>query len=144
MKSMILGKYYRDGDVIMRQDELGNCMYVIQEGQVELRRRKGNKEFCITLLGSGEFFGEDGLLEQDAVRTATASAVGDTCVLSIEKRAFLARIHEDPSFVVKMLRRLSRRVRDLEVTLVNVAAGEASPDSVLSATGSANSAQSGG
>jgi len=31
-----LGKVYQDGDVIIRQGDVGDCMYVIQEGQVEV------------------------------------------------------------------------------------------------------------
>jgi len=73
------------------------------------------------VLEAGGFFGESGLFEKESVRPATARAVGDTCVLSIEKKAFLDRIHEDPSFVIKMLRTMSRRIRELEAMLVSTA-----------------------
>jgi CRP-like cAMP-binding protein len=134
MKSMVLGKYYRDGEVIARQGELGTCMYVIQEGKVEMLHRKGSTELSLAELEAGDFFAESGLLEQGHVLSATFRAVGDTCVLSIEKRAFLNRIHEDPSFVVKMLRKLSRRNAQLEAMLVATAVGELTPQIALDAT----------
>ena len=30
-----LGKHYNEGEVIFRQGEAGNCMFVIQKGEVE-------------------------------------------------------------------------------------------------------------
>ena len=39
-----MGEVYLDGEVIIRQGDAGGCMYVIQEGQVEvvLLDRKGD------------------------------------------------------------------------------------------------------
>lgn len=117
-QSSMVGRWYKDGDVICRQGELGDCMYVIQHGEVELMRRDGSKEFCLGVLQTGDFWGEDGLLQQDHVRTATARAIGDTILLSIEKRMFLNRIHEDPSFVLKVMKKMSQRIKELEQALI--------------------------
>ncbi len=119
MKSSVLGGVYHDAEVICRQGELGECMYVVQDGQVELMRRDGDKEFCLGVLRAGDFWGEAGLLDREHIRTATARAIGDTCVLSIEKRMFLAHIREDPLFAIKLMRRLSQRIHELESTLVS-------------------------
>ncbi len=131
--SRMLGRIYHDGEIICRQGELGDCMYVVQEGQVELMRRDGSNEFCLGVLGMGDFWGESGLWESDHRRTATARAVGDTLILSIEKRMFLARIHEDPSFVLKLMRRLSRRIHELETALIRTA--NVSPMAAAAKTG---------
>ncbi|MBZ5534627.1 MAG: cyclic nucleotide-binding domain-containing protein [Acidobacteriia bacterium] len=118
MKSSSLGGVYHDGEVICRQGELGECMYVIQEGEVEVTRRESDKEFCLGILKAGDFWGEAGLLDREHVRTMTARAIGDVCVLSIEKRTFLTHIREDPLFAIKIMRRMSRRIQELESTLV--------------------------
>ena len=120
-ESMFLGRWYNDGQIICRQGELGDCMYVVHEGQVELMWRDGDKEYCLGVVESGDFWGEGALLERDHMRTATARAIGRTCVLTIEKRMFLGRIHEDPSFAIKILKKLSRRVHQLETELVRTA-----------------------
>lgn len=119
--SRMLGRVYHDGEVICRQGELGDCMYVVQQGQVELMRRDGSNEFCLGVLAAGDFWGESGLWEPEHRRTASARAIGDTLILSIEKRMFLARIHEDPSFVLKLIRRMSRRIHELETALIRTA-----------------------
>ncbi len=120
-QSAMIGKWFKDGEVIARQGELGDCMYVIQHGQVELMRRDGSKEFCLAVLAEGDFWGEDGLLERDHVRSATARAIGDTAILSIEKRMFLNRIHEDPSFVLKVMKKMSKKIRELQDALMRTA-----------------------
>jgi CRP/FNR family cyclic AMP-dependent transcriptional regulator len=118
--SRYLGNIYRDGDVVCRQGELGECMYMVQEGRVEIMVRRGDKEFCLGMLEKGDFFGEATLLEQ-AVRPATLRAVGDAVVLTVEKKAFLHRLHEDPSFAVKIIRKMSRRIHQLEQSLMRSA-----------------------
>jgi CRP-like cAMP-binding protein len=120
-ESAMIGRWYKDGEVISRQGELGDCMYVIEFGQVELMRRDGGKEFCLAVLDGGDFWGQDGLLEKDHVRSATARAIGRTAIMSIEKRMFLSRIHEDPSFVLKLMKNMSKRIRELQDALMRSA-----------------------
>jgi CRP-like cAMP-binding protein len=121
MQSAALGRWFKDGQVICRQGELGDCLYIIEKGEVELMRRDGSTEFCLRVLETGDIWGEGGLLEHDHLRSATARAIGEVCVLTIEKRMFLDRVHEDPSFVLKIMRKMSRRIRELEDALVRTA-----------------------
>ena len=120
MKSTYLGKVYRDGDVICRQGELSDCLYVIQDGTVEALHRVADREFCFGILETGDFFGESALLEGELLM-ATYRAVGDICVLTIDKKMFLRRMHEDPSFSIKVLRKICRRVLSMEKLLSSTA-----------------------
>lgn len=45
MTSGELGKLYKDGEFIVREGEVGDCMYAIQEGQVEVFTEKKGKKF---------------------------------------------------------------------------------------------------
>ena len=113
MNTSALGKLYRDGEVIVRQGEVGDCMYEIQAGKVEVIQRKGNLEFCLALLGEGDFFGEMALIERE-VRSATVRALGGVRVLSVDKATLLRRIHEDPSLAYRILQKMSHRIRVLD------------------------------
>lgn len=54
-----LGKVYGPGEVIFRQGDAGDCMYVIQSGQVEvLKEEKGGRTELVRVMGSGDIFGE--------------------------------------------------------------------------------------
>lgn len=118
--SEVLGRHYHDGDVIIRQGEPGDCMFVIQEGRVEVLQRKGGKEYCLAVLDPGDFFGEMALFEQE-VRCATVRALGDVCVLTVDKRIFMQRMHEDASFAFKILKRMVHRLREMERVLTELA-----------------------
>jgi hypothetical protein len=39
----------------------------------------------------------------------------------VDKRTFVQRMHEDASFAYKIVRRMARRIRDLEATLIQFA-----------------------
>ena len=119
MVTGLMGKQYRSGEVIFRQGDLGDCMYVIHQGQVEVVQRKDEKEFCLATLGQGDFFGEMALFEPDR-RPFTVRALDDTTVLTLDKKSFLQRIHEDPSLAYRLLKRMSRRIRELESALVRL------------------------
>jgi len=107
-----LGKDYKAGDVIFRQGDTGNCMYVIQEGEVEAIAEADGRELRLRTLGPNDFFGEMALFEKE-VRSATIRATRPTRILSIDKKNFLGGIHEDPSLAFRIVQTMSHRVRDL-------------------------------
>ena len=116
MTADTLGKLYRNGEVIVRAGEIGNCMYVIQRGQAEVLLQAEDGEVCVAVLGDGDVFGEMALFDQE-VRSATVRARGEVWALTLEKKTFLRRIHEDPSLVFSILEKMSRRIRELNDSL---------------------------
>jgi CRP-like cAMP-binding protein len=107
-----LGRVYEDGEIIMSQGERGNCMYVIQEGTVEVFVEKDGKEVRLAERGKGEFIGEMAVFEHE-VRSATVRALGRVRLLTIDKKNILRRIQEDPSLAFRLVEVLSHRVRQL-------------------------------
>jgi CRP-like cAMP-binding protein len=107
-----LGKKYAKGEVIFRQGETGNCMYVIQKGEVEAVAESDGREVRLRTMGPNEFFGEMALFEKE-MRTATIRATKPTRVLTIDKKNFLGGIHEDPSLAFRIVQTMSHRIRDL-------------------------------
>ncbi len=116
MSEGALGKLYADGETIVRQGEIGDCMYVIQSGQVQVLLKKDQKDVCVAVLSAGDFFGEMALFDRE-VRSATVKARGEVRALTLEKRTFLRRIHEDPSLAFRILEKMSHRVRELNAAL---------------------------
>lgn len=112
MESGSLGKTYEDGEFIARQGEQGTCMYVIQSGQVAIVRETDGKEVELAVRNPGDFFGEMAIFERD-VRVASARAVGQTRVLTIDKKNLLRRFQQDPSLAFRMVETMSNRIREL-------------------------------
>lgn len=118
-----LGRSYADGEVIIRQGDVGDCMYVIQEGQVAVVAEQDGKEVRLAVLGDDDFFGEMALVERE-VRSATVRALGDVRVLTVDKKVFLRRIQEDPSLAFRLVEKMSQRIRELNAALVRLKARE--------------------
>lgn len=112
MKEGQLGAEYNDGEVIVRQGELGDSMYVVQEGRVEVVQEKDGRDIKLAELEDGDFFGEMALFEKE-VRSATVRALGSVRILTVDKRTLLRRIHEDPSLAFRVIEKLCKRLREL-------------------------------
>jgi flavin-dependent dehydrogenase len=114
-----LGKIYGSGEIIVRQGDIGECMYFIQSGNVEVIHESDGREVRLAELGQGEFFGEMALFEK-GVRSATVRPLGEVRVLSVDKRLFLRKIHEDPALAFRIMQKMSRRIRELDKELGNL------------------------
>ena len=120
MDNSALGKLYQPGDVLIRQGEVGECMVVIQQGQVALVREQDGEEVFLGVRSEGEILGEMAIFEKE-VQMATARALSPVRVLTVDKKNFLGRIHQDPSLAYRLFQLMSRRVRELsqQVTMLN-------------------------
>jgi CRP-like cAMP-binding protein len=123
MQTNELGGIYAPGQAIVRQGEMGDCMYVVQSGEVEVvQTTPGGGEQRLAILKEGDFFGEMAIFEHEA-RSATVRAHGEARVLKVDKRTLLRRMKEDPTLAFNLLETLSRRIRKLSAA----AAGHGEP-----------------
>jgi CRP-like cAMP-binding protein len=119
MKTSELGKTFNDGEVIIRQGVAGNFMYEILDGRVEVLQEREGKEVRLAVLAKGDFFGEMAIFERE-VRSATVRAQGQVRVLTVDKKILLRRISEDPSLALRILERMSHRIREMDNELVRL------------------------
>jgi CRP/FNR family transcriptional regulator len=112
MDTGALGKVYDDGEIIIQQGDVGDCMYVIQDGEVEVFVEQDGEEVQIAIRKEGDFIGEMAIFERDA-RSATVRALGQVRILTIDKRNFLRRISQDPSLAFRVVETMSHRIREL-------------------------------
>jgi len=119
METALLGKIYEPGEVIIRQGQLGDCMFVIQAGRVEVLRQTDSREVHLATLEQGDFFGEMALFDRE-VRSATIRALGEVRLLTIDRKTFLSRIHEDPSLAFRIVQQMSHRIRELNAELARL------------------------
>jgi CRP/FNR family transcriptional regulator len=121
MSQGALGKVYHDRDVIVRQGEAGDGLFVIQEGQLEILSEHDGKETRLRVAGKGELIGEMAVFERQ-VRSATVRALGEARVLTVDRKNFLRRINEDPSLAFRLVETMSRRIRELGAEVVRLKA----------------------
>ncbi len=104
-----LGKVYKSGDAIIRQGDPGLCMYVIQEGEVEVIGSSNGKEVRLAVLGKGDIFGEISLLG-NGQRSATVLAIGEVRVITVDKRVLLQRLQEDVTLAFRIFQTMAARI----------------------------------
>jgi len=119
MGSGALGRVYHDGEILIRQGEPGDCMYVIEEGQVEIVAESDGHEVVLRRAGPGEIIGEMAIFERE-VRSATVRAAGDVRALTVDKGNFLKRINEDPSLAFRLVQQMSHRVREMSAEVARL------------------------
>ena len=119
MNTGALGKVYHHGEIIIRQGDIGDCMYVIQEGQVEVIVEQGDREVQLAVRGKGELLGEMAIFEKER-RSATVRAVGTVRLLTVDEKNFIRRVHEDPSLAYRMVEMMSHRIRELSTEVARL------------------------
>jgi len=117
----LLGRTYADGEVIVRQGEAGDCLYVIEDGTVEIVAERDGTETVLRTAGAGELLGEMAVFEHRP-RSATVRAQGTAQVLKLDRRNFLRRISEDPTLAFRIIETMARRVRELSDDVVTLKA----------------------
>lgn len=129
MSTSSLGRVYHDGEVIVRQGDVGESMFVIQEGEVDVVFERDGREVFLRTLGKGEFLGEMAIFGR-AGRSATARARGEARLLSVDRKNFMRRIHEDPSLAFRVVETMSQRIRELtdEVARLRIELGREAED----------------
>lgn len=92
-----------DGQTVFAKGDTADRLYYVQEGLVEI------VEFGWTL-GTGEIFGEVGLLSEGKSRAATVKAVGDARLCSINRNSVLRICRENPEFALMLTRLITDRM----------------------------------
>jgi len=97
-------KRYRQNQVVFRENTLGDCMYIVLDGEIEIQvdpsilGEDGADDvspISITLIRRGQNFGEVALVDE-GVRSASAICHSRTAhLLSIPREAFLRLCQED-------------------------------------------------
>ena len=104
---------YADGEVIFRRGDEGAGCYGVRSGRVQvLAPGADGREFVLTLLAPGEWFGELSLFD-GLPRTHDNTARGDTELWFVPKRDFHQLLREHPEFHAPFEELLSHRVRML-------------------------------
>jgi CRP-like cAMP-binding protein len=96
------------GQVIFQAGQAGECMYFVQQGEVDIL----SGEQVINTHGKGEIFGEMALIDgKSQGRSASAIAKTDCQLVAIDERQFLFLVQQHPSFALNTLRVLADRLR---------------------------------
>ena len=105
-------EHYAAGRTVFAEGEHGETMYVVIEGEVELRV-KGQ---TVERLGPGGMLGEMSLVDP-APRCATAIAGTEARLVPVDRRRFTSMIRTRPNFALEIMRVMAERLRRMDARL---------------------------
>jgi CRP-like cAMP-binding protein len=97
--------------VLFEEGQPGDYMYVVQSGEVEIRRQVGETERVLAVLPAGEFFGEMAILN-GRPRSATAVVRSAARLIVIEGKTFEAMLRARPEIAMRIIKSLATRLEN--------------------------------
>ncbi len=108
------------GQILFREGDPSDAMYVIKSGRLAILKNKGNSEIVLAELGPGDMLGEMAFFDNKP-RSAGAKAIDKTTVIELPFKALHAQFKTFPEWlraVVKTvnnhLRMANQRIKNLE------------------------------
>ena len=100
------------GQVLFKEGERGNFMYVLISGTAEIIVRNRVMETA----GEGTIVGEMAIID-DRTRSATVVAKSDCKFLPIERERFNFLVQQKPEFALHVMRVMAERLRSTDAIL---------------------------
>lgn len=105
-------KSFASGDVIFKEGDAGDGIYVVKSGIVQISFVVGQDEQRkFSEVPEGDMFGEMAVMD-DVPRSATATAAMDTVVYFIARDTMLTMLESMPRLTISLTQDISRRLRD--------------------------------
>ena len=84
------------GQLVLREGDTGDSLYIVLEGELEVIKRRGGQEVVLSSYEPGQFFGEMALLER-APRSASVRTLRESRMLAIDQAALRTLLSRSPT-----------------------------------------------
>ncbi len=121
LSALSQAKRYEAGEVIFEEGDVGDALYVLVDGPVDVFRRRNGTEKSLATLKPPDFFGEMSVIDKD-YRSASVRVVKPSTllVLTIDNLLTFRTNYRDgfTFIIINIARVLSQRLRDTNMRLV--------------------------
>lgn len=114
---------YKAGDAIIKEGDIGEFMFIVLAGQVDILKAQGGKQLKLATLGPGIFVGE-GALVSGAPRNATVTANTPVKIAYFDRAAYNKMITADATISATLMKVHKERCKDT-LKKVNIAKSKA-------------------
>lgn len=98
-------------ELIFQQGDAGDTLYAVISGQVRISvSAEDGKEIFLNIMEPGDAFGEIALIDGEP-RTATATAITDVGLITIERKRFMNLMEQEPKLAIHLLHVFCERLR---------------------------------
>jgi len=112
------------GDILFREGDPSDAMYVIKSGRIAITKSKGTGEIVLAELKPGEMLGEMAFFDNKP-RSAGAKAIGDAEVIMLPFSALYAQFKTFPEWLKAMVKTVNSHLRDANQRIKNLEAAQA-------------------
>jgi CRP/FNR family cyclic AMP-dependent transcriptional regulator len=96
----------RAGEVVFSQGDVGDAMYAVLDGAVDISLGG----VAVETVGPSGIFGELALVDASP-RSATATARVESQIARVDRREFMFLVQEHPTFALQVMQVLAERIR---------------------------------
>jgi CRP-like cAMP-binding protein len=108
---------------IVRENDVGDSMYIIREGTVRIVKSAGSSRFVLASIGPGECFGEMAIFDAE-VRSASVIAAENCRMLRLDSNLLKDVLFEYPAIAFEFLKIFVKRLRNANSTIQTLSAPE--------------------
>jgi CRP/FNR family transcriptional regulator, anaerobic regulatory protein len=119
-------KFYKRGDVLCREGDRSDTLFIINEGQVKISKlTKDGKEQIIHIYTNGDFFGELSLFSTNEIYNFDVYAITDVKLCTLTKHDMEKILIINPEISLKLLQVITSRLTQTENLAQNLATNDA-------------------
>ncbi len=109
----------KKGEVLFREGDASDAMYVIKKGSVAITKAKGSSDIELAVLGPGEMLGEMAFFDGKP-RSAGAKAKTDAVIVRLPFTALYAQFKTFPEWLKAMVKTINAKLRDANARIKNL------------------------
>lgn len=117
-------KELKKGDILFREGDPSDAMYVIKKGRLSVTKAKGSSEIVLAELGPGAMIGEMAFFD-GTPRSAGAKAKTDSMVVKLPFSALYAQFKTFPEWLKAMVKTVNSKLRDANAKIKNLEQAQA-------------------
>ncbi|MCP4470985.1 MAG: cyclic nucleotide-binding domain-containing protein [Gammaproteobacteria bacterium] len=95
------------GETIIRENDIGETAYVIEQGRVKVTKKRGGRTVHLAELGPGGTIGEMSMIDEKP-RSATVVALEDTVLREVHRDDFSEALKRETDAAVHLLQAISK------------------------------------
>ncbi len=112
-------KNLKKGDLLFREGDPSDCMYVVKSGKLAIMKTKGAGEIVLAEIGAGDMVGEMAFFDNKP-RSAGAKALADTIVIELPFKALNSQFKTFPEWLKAIMRSVNTHLRNANQKIKNL------------------------
>ena len=112
-------KSLKKGEILFREGDGSEAMYVVKSGKIAIIKAKGSSEITLAELGAGDMLGEMAFFDNKP-RSATAKASADAVVIELPFKALNAQFKTFPEWLKAIMRTVNSHLRNANQKIKNL------------------------